>query len=50
MRDQMRIQVIAPIKFLVAKGTAGQSYGGVEAWDSFSFEGTEVAVGGTVAS
>lgn len=49
MRDQMRIQIIAPIEFLVAKGTVGQGYGGVEAWDSFRFEGAEMAVGGTVA-
>lgn len=49
MGDQMRIQIIASIEFLLAKRTARQGYGRVKAWDSFSFEGAEMGVGGSVA-
>lgn len=49
MRDQMWIQIVAPIEFLLAKRTPRQGYGGVKAGNSFSFEGAEMGVGGSVA-
>ena len=49
MRDQMWIQIIAPIEFLLAERTPRPGYGGVKAWISFSFEGAEMGVGGSVS-
>lgn len=49
MGDQMRIQIIAPIEFLLAEWTPCQGYRRVKAWNPFSFEGAEMGVGGSVA-
>lgn len=49
MCNQMWIQIIAPIEFVLAKRTPCQVYRGLKAWNSFSFESAKMGVGGSMA-